>query len=79
MQHNNDAIAQAMAMANSSAGKQLLKMLQQSGCVDLEKMKASAAAGDYTAVQQNLSGFLNNPEVKKLLRQMGGSHGADGR
>ena len=79
MDKNQNAMEQAMALANSSAGKQLLKMLRQSSGADLENIKAAAAAGDYALLQRNLSGFLENPEVQRLMQQMGGSHGTNGR
>ena len=79
MDKNQNAMEQAMALANSSAGKQLLKMLRQSSGADLENIKAAAAAGDYALLQRSLSGFLENPEVQSLMQQMGGSHGTNGR
>ena len=79
MDKNQNAMEQAMALANSSAGKQLLKMLRQSSGADLENIKAAAAAGDYALLQRSLSGFLENPEVQRLMQQMGGSHGTNGR
>ena len=79
MEHYQNAMEQAKALAGSSAGRQLMKILQQSANVDLEKLKAQVSAGDFTAAQQNLAGILNNPEVAKLLRQMGGQHGPNGR
>ena len=79
MENYQNAMEQAKSLAGSSAGRQLIKLLQQTGNVDMEKLKKQAAAGDFAAVQQNLAGILNNPEVTKLLRLMGGNHGPDGR
>lgn len=79
MQNNQDAIREAMRLAQTPAGKQLIQMLQSSGDPQLQNAMASAASGDYSAAKQALSAILNNPEAQKLLRQMGGNHGSDGR
>lgn len=79
MQNNQDAIREAMRMAQTPAGQQLLKLLQASGGADLQKAMSQAAAGDYTAAKQALSAILANPEAQKLLNQMGGTYGPDGR
>lgn len=79
MQNNQDAIRQAMRLAQTPEGQQLIRMLQASGGTDLQKAMSSAASGDYTAAKQALSGILSNSEAQKLLRQMGGTNGPDGR
>lgn len=79
MQYDPETIRQAMQMAQSPEGQQLLRILK-SGCGgDLQKAMASASSGDYAAVKQSLSTILNNPEAQKLLRQMGEQHGTNGR
>lgn len=65
------AIQEAMRMANSPAGKQLIKLLQQSSGADLQKVMAQAAAGDYTGAKQAIETLADSPEVKKHLKQMG--------
>lgn len=79
MQNDQDAIRQAMRFANTPAGKQLIRMLQNSNDPNLQKAVSSAAAGDHTAAKEALSAILKNPEAQKLLQQMGGNHGSDGR
>lgn len=79
MRNDQDAIREAMRLAQSPAGKQLIQMLQGSGDPQLQKAMASAASGDYAGAKQALSAILSNPEAQKLLRQMGGNHGPDGR
>ncbi len=79
MQYDPESIRQAMKMAQTPEGQQLIRMLQASGSTDLQKAMASASNGDYAAAKQALSAILNNPEAQRLLRQMGGSHGPNGR
>ena len=79
MGNDQDAIREALRMAQTPAGKQLIRMLQNSGDPNLQRAMSSAASGDYAGAKQALSAILNNPEAQKLLRQMGGSHGSDGR
>ena len=66
------SIQDAMRMANTDAGKQLLNLLQQSNSEALNKAMAQANAGDYNNLSQTLAPLLASPEVQKLLKQMGG-------
>lgn len=79
MQNNQDAIREAMRLAQTPAGRQLIQMLQGSSDPQLQKAMASAASGDYNAAKQALSAILSNPDAQKLLQQMGGNYGPDGR
>lgn len=79
MQNNQDAIREAMRMAQTPAGQQLLQMLRAGNSQELKTAMDRAAAGDYAAAKQALSAILNNPEAQKLLQQMGGSNGSNGR
>lgn len=79
MTNHQDQMAEAKRLANSQAGQELLKLLQRSDSVNMDQLSASAASGDYAALRQNLSGFLSDPQVRKLLQQLGGSYGSNGR
>ncbi len=79
MQNNQEAIREAMRLANSPEGQQLLRILQAGNGADLQKAMASASSGDYAAAKQALSAVLSSPEAQKLLNQMGGSYGPNGR
>lgn len=79
MQYDPDTIRQAMNLAQSPQGQQLIKMLQAQGGADLQKAMNSATAGDYTAAKEALAGILNDPAARELLRQLGGSYGQNGR
>lgn len=79
MQNNQDMIRQAMRLAQTPAGQQLIRMLQASNDTQLQNVMNNAASGDYASAKKVLSELLNNPEAQKLISQMGGSHGPDGR
>lgn len=79
MQNNQQAMQEAMRMANSPAGQQLLKMLQQSSGQQLNQAMNKAATGDYEGAKSLLSALLRDPQARELLDRMGGSHGTDGR
>lgn len=69
---NGMPIQEAMKLAQSPAGQQLIKLLQETGGQDLRSAMEKAAAGDYSQAKQAISALMNNPEAKKLLKQMGG-------
>lgn len=75
MQNSNDAMQEAMRLAKTPAGQQLLQMLQQANAAELQQAMSSAAAGDYTQAKKTLSALLDTPEARKLLNQLGGNHG----
>lgn len=79
MQINQDAIREAMRMAQTPAGQQLIQMLRSHNDQELQTAMDRAAAGDYTAAKQALSAILSNPEAQNLMKQMGGTNGSNGR
>lgn len=79
MQSSQDAMRDAMRMAQSPAGQQLLQLLRQSGGTQLDQAMNQALSGDYTAAKSLLSSLMNDPRAMELMKQLGGSHGSDGR
>lgn len=69
---NNFSMQEALRLAKSPAGQQLLALLQQSDPQALKKAMAQASAGDYSQISQTLAPMLASEDVKKLLQQMGG-------
>ena len=61
----------AMEFAGSPAGKQLIAALQQNGGDAFQLAMSKAAAGDYAAAKQALSEAMANPEIRKLMNQLG--------
>ena len=62
----------AMRMAKSPAGQQLMNELQKRNGSALQQAADKAAAGDYESARQLLSGMLESKEIRDLLRQLGG-------
>ena len=71
----NFSMQDALRLANSPAGKELLSILQSQNSENLQKAKSQAEKGEYDAVQKTLSGLLQDPKVRKLLEEMNGKHG----
>ena len=76
---NKPSMEEMMRMASSPAGQQLLQMLKQSGGQEVNQAMNQAAAGDYRAVKAMLGNLMQNPQAQALFKQMGGSHGSNGR
>lgn len=74
MQKNSDdfSMQEALRLAKSPAGQQLLALLQQSDPAVLSKAAEQASAGDYSQISQTLAPILESEDVKKLLKQLGG-------
>ncbi|MBO5078252.1 MAG: hypothetical protein J6B67_01040 [Oscillospiraceae bacterium] len=74
MQKNSDnfSMQEALRLAKSPAGQQLLALLQQSDPDAMKKAMQQASKGDYSQIQQTLAPLLASEDVQKLLRQMGG-------
>ena len=69
------AIQEAQKLAATAEGRQLAKLLQQLGGPDLQQAMDSAAAGDLAQAQKAIMALMKDPEARKLLQQLGGSHG----
>ena len=74
MQKNSEnfSIQDAMRLAGTPAGQELLSLLRRGDTTQFQQAAQLASAGNYTQAQQLLSGFLQDPEVQKLLSQLGG-------
>ena len=74
MQKNSGdfSVQDAMRLANSPAGQQLLALLQQADPQSLQAAINRASAGDLNQAKEALGPLLALEEVKKLLQQLGG-------
>ena len=61
------SMAEAMRLAQSDAGKNLLTQLQKNHGATLQTAMAQAQAGDMELVKQTLSSLLSSPEGKQLM------------
>jgi hypothetical protein len=66
------SVKEAMRLAKSPAGQQLFAMLKNADNAQLQKAADQANAGQYDAAQNTLQSLMSNPEIRKLLEQLGG-------
>lgn len=71
---HNFSVQEAMKLANSDAGRQLLALLRQESSQQLTAAMEQAAAGDYTQAKNTINQLLANPQAKQLLEQLGRSN-----
>ena len=75
MQKNSEkfSVQDAMRLAGTPAGQELLNLLRRGDSSGLQQAAQLASEGNYAQAQQLLSGFLQDPEVQRLLSKMGGA------
>lgn len=76
MQQNPDtpqefSMQQAVQLAGTPAGQQLIALLKKNGGDEFEKAMRSAAGGDYSAAKALITAALSSPEGQELLKQLG--------
>ena len=69
----NFSVQDAMRLAGTPAGQELLNLLRRGDSSELQQAAQLASEGNYAQAQQLLSGFLRDPEVQRLLSKMGGA------
>lgn len=72
MQKKSDdfSMQEALRLAKSPAGQQLLAMLKQGNSAQLQQVINKASAGDLAGATQTLNAMLSSQEAQALLRQM---------
>ncbi len=68
---DNFSMQEAMRLAKSDAGQQLMALLQAQNADALSTAMKQAGSGDYTQLKQTLAPLLASPEAQKLLNQLG--------
>lgn len=63
---------QILKFAATPQGQAILTQLQNSHPKELETAISQAQAGNYQQLQQTLTGFLNSPAGKELMKQLRG-------
>ena len=69
------SIQEAQRLAKTPEGQELMRLLQEKDNAALEKAMADASAGNYREAGKALSSMLSSPEIRQLIRQLGGKHG----
>lgn len=67
---DNFSMQDAMRLANSPAGKELIAALRSSGGSDLTQAQQAVAKGDYESAKQSLSQILKSPQIQAILKEM---------
>ena len=73
MQKNSQdfSMQEALRLAKSPAGQQLLAMLQRADAEKIRQVMDQASAGDIDQAKKSISALLDTPEAKALLAQLG--------
>ena len=69
------SIKEAQRLAATPEGQRLAQLLQQQDAGQLQKAMDAAGAGNYQEAGKLLSSLLSSPEVRQLIRQLGGKDG----
>ena len=69
---NNFSMQEALRLAKTPAGQQLLTLLQQQDSEKLRLAMTQATSGNIESAQQSLSELLSSSETKALLQQLWG-------
>ncbi len=77
MQNNRNqfSMEDALRLASTPAGRELIALLQSAGGQDVEKAKQAAQKGDYTQAKNSLAEIMKSPKVQQLLREMEKTNG----
>ena len=71
-QNRKPTAQDAMALANSKEGKQLLQSLQESHSDEMSRAFQLASSGDYTQLKSTVEKLMDTPEAKAILNQLKG-------
>lgn len=72
MKKKSEDFSEAMRLARSEAGQELLAYLKNTDKDALQQAMNQAASGDYDAMKQTMQKLLTTPEAQRLLRELGG-------
>ena len=66
------SMEEAMAFANSPAGRQLFAMLQQTGSQSIQGAMDALSKGDMDGAKKALQNAAGDPKIQKVMKQFGG-------
>ena len=81
MQKNFDDLSmqEAMRLANTDTGKQLIAMFKQQHSEEVPNVMQSLRAGDIERAKQALAAFMSDPKTQALLSKMEEQNERNGR
>lgn len=68
---DNFSMQEAMRLAKSDVGQQLMALLQAQNSDSLKQAMTQASKGDFDQLKQTLAPLLASTEAQKLLSQLG--------
>ena len=68
------SMKEAQKLAQTPAARQLMDALRAQEPQALDQAMAQAAAGDYAQMQESIRQFMSNPQIRAMIRQLGGGH-----
>lgn len=71
MQSNEHAMQEALRLAQTEAGKQLVELLRKGNPQQLQQVLDSATRGDMAQAQQKLNQLLQDPQARQLMDRLG--------
>lgn len=73
-QSNQFSMEDAIRLAGTPAGKQLIELLKSNTGKDMDAARRAVESGDYEQAKKSLSSLLQSPDVQKLLTKMEQPH-----
>ena len=71
MQSNEHAMQEALRLAQTDAGKQLVELLRKGNRQQLQQVLDSATRGDMAQARQKLDQLLQDPQARQLIDRLG--------
>ena len=68
----NINLSELMKIANSTAGKELLSLVQQNKDAQFDEAMLEAQRGDFSQAQEIISKILSTPEAEALMKKIRG-------
>ena len=68
----NFSAQEAMRLAKTPAGQQLIAMLQKADTKAVKEAMSQASNGNMEQAKNVLEPILSSPEIQQLIRQLGG-------
>ena len=65
-------LSELMRIANSSAGKELLSLVQKNKDEQFDEAMHQAQSGDFSQAQEIISKILSTPEAEALMKKIRG-------
>ena len=77
MQRNQNSFTMedAIRLAGTPAGQQLINLLKSSTDRNMDSARKAVEAGDMEQAKKSLSSLLKSPDIQKLLKELENSNG----